>query len=198
MKDNIPTPSSASPAESTTALEPSDRSLPQALGPVDSLERKRILDWFAKHSLEKVAQLMAAPRPAGFGVTLTIPQLEDLRFSLETFERWFRIVRDGESAHPISQEYEHLFPTLNRTVTLLLLQRVYESIRGEHFEFTYVKLWHTLLVNHLKLGIESVQKDILLSPAQQQEKIWDIFALPEDERARRRAKLKSEPKQLQP
>jgi hypothetical protein len=145
----------------------------------------------------RVRDLIAQPAPEGFGLTVSIEQIEQWASSVNPADLWFQLELTAETAAAIAQEYHRHFDNFNKAITLTLMKHTLHHLNESEINFTYVKLYHGLLVNHLKLGITAAAQQVELTPQQKQERLWDIFCIPEEERVRRRAKALNGPQATQ-
>jgi len=169
-KSRIPTQTAASPL---AKLKPGDQ--------------HKLFALLNSSTPAQVQALIARPAPQGFGLTVSIEQIEQWASGLNPLELWFQLELTAETASAIAQEYHRHFDNFNKAITLTLMQHTLHHLNQGKDNFTYTKLYHGLLVNHLKLGISAAAPHVPLTPQQQQERIWDIFCIPEEERVRRRA-----------
>lgn len=81
------------------------------------------------------------------------------------------------------------FQELNAEILVQLGERVLGCVRSKESDKTQQRLrfYHELLVNHLKVASPGVKEDRKTAPEDIQDQIWDLFSIPESERARRRS-----------
>ena len=87
----------------------------------------------------------------------------------------------------LSRQYDQAFPVLHRALSLTLLRRAFEATHQANVPTETLQFWHKLLVENSKLPVPGVP--ILQAPQGTDliELIWDVFVVPEEERAKRRA-----------
>lgn len=88
-----------------------------------------------------------------------------------------------------SAESTRSFHELNAEILIQLGERVLGCIRSKEGDKAQQRLgfYHGLLVNHLKVAKPEVKDDPKTAPEDIQDQIWDLFSIPESERARRRS-----------
>ncbi|MGN6387216.1 MAG: hypothetical protein ACTHMT_13360 [Verrucomicrobiota bacterium] len=81
------------------------------------------------------------------------------------------------------------FHELNAEILIQLGERVLGCIRSKEGDKAQQRLgfYHGLLVSHLKVAKPEVKDERKQAPETIQDQIWDLFSIPESERARRRS-----------
>ena len=81
------------------------------------------------------------------------------------------------------------FQELNAEILVQFGERVLGCMRSKESDKAQQKLvfYHELLVNHLKVARPTIKEDRKTAPEDIQDQIWDLFSIPESERARRRS-----------
>ena len=165
----------------------SDTAVRSPLAQLNPADQHKLFTLLNSSSPAEVREQLAHPAPEGFGINVSLEQIEQWAAAQNPAELWFQLELTAEAADAIAQEYHRHFDSLNKAITLTLMKHTLTHLNQGEQHFTYVKLYHGLLVNHLKLGLAASHQHAPLTPQQQQERIWDIFCIPEDERIRRRA-----------
>jgi hypothetical protein len=81
------------------------------------------------------------------------------------------------------------FRELNAEILVQLGDRVLGCMRSREGDKAQQNLgfYHGLLVNHLKVAKPGLKEERKQAPEDIQDQIWDLFSIPESERARRRS-----------
>jgi len=82
------------------------------------------------------------------------------------------------------------FEAVNNEIVMRLAQNTLTCLR--QVKTRELKFFHGLLMDHLKFASPEMKGSRKLSPEEAQERMWDVFGIPEEERVKRRMSFSKE------